>query len=49
MTQQKSRKERTENLEEAKQIEYTLKMIDLDSNRTATMLYKANASTVRKM
>lgn len=49
MTQQKSRKERTENLEEAKQIEYTLKMIDLDSNRTAIMLYKANASTVRKM
>lgn len=49
MTHQKSRKERTENLGEARQIEYILKMIDFDSNRTAIVLYETNASTVRKM
>lgn len=47
--QQKSRKERTENLEETRQKEYIFKMIDFDSNRTAIMLDKTNASTVRKM
>jgi hypothetical protein len=46
--QHNTRKERAENFQEARQIEYALKMIDFSSNRTAIMLHKTNVSTVRE-
>lgn len=47
--QHNTRKERAKNFQGAQQIEYALKIIDFSSNRTAIMLHKTNASTVRKM